>query len=115
MLLDDLLGDARPLPPPTRSTIKVSRGEPGTITMLDAVGPCTVTRVLNQQSSYKSSKRAKVAPLADLFQSKGSRMQCANTLNGRPLAARDQRNRRKPRPIQAWLPATKATVAYTRG
>ena len=88
--------------------------EPGTTTMADTVGPCIVTRALNQESSYKRSKRAKVVPLADLSQSKGSRTQCANTLNGRPLATRDQRNSRKPKPMQAWLPATKATVAHSR-
>jgi hypothetical protein len=115
MPLDDVLGDA--CPPDSAAaalTIKGLAWEPGATTTAEVVDPCNVALALNQEPSYKRSKRTRFAPLSDLFQSKGSRTQWANTLNGRPLVSRDQRNSRNPKSIQAWLPATKTTVAYTR-
>ena len=112
---DDVLCDA--CPPDSAAVTFNDKGlvrEPGTTTTVETAAPCTVTRALNQESSYKRSKREKVVPLADLSQSKGSRTQRANTLKGRPLATRDQRNSRKPNPIQAWLATIKATVTNSR-
>jgi hypothetical protein len=115
MLLDGVLGEACPSDSGAGALKNEHLAcEPGTTTMVETGGSCTVSRALNQGSSYKRSKREKVVPLADLSQSKGSRTQRANTLKGRPLATRDQCNSRKPNPIQAWLATIKATVAYSR-
>ena len=107
MPLDGVLGDACPSDSAAGALNNEHLAcEPGTITTVETVSPCAVTRAPNQESSYKRSKCAKLGALADLFQSEGSRKQCANTLNGKPLATRDQRNSRKPSPIQAWLATT---------
>jgi hypothetical protein len=57
--LDDVLCDTGP--PHSAAAALNHKGlarEPGTTTTIDAVGPCTITRALNQESSYKGSKRA---------------------------------------------------------